>query len=99
MFFVKINPFLFKEMDDVVDRLVAARDEAEQVLVFGDRDADGITSTVILVDSDYITVDSDYTSPAAGKKVTHRGIEFRIVAVGQDPAGSHWILDLADKNR
>lgn len=45
------NPFLFKDMERAVDRLVAARDEGEKVLVFGDRDADGITSTVILVES------------------------------------------------
>jgi len=45
------NPFLFKEMEDVVDRLNGARDDEEAVLVFGDRDADGITSTVILVEA------------------------------------------------
>jgi len=44
------NPFLFKDMEDVVDRLTGARDDEETVLVFGDRDADGITSTVILVE-------------------------------------------------
>jgi single-stranded-DNA-specific exonuclease len=45
------NPFLFKDMEDVVDRLTGARDDGEKVLVFGDRDADGITSTVILVEA------------------------------------------------
>lgn len=45
------NPFLFSQMEDVVDRLLAARDDEEQVLIYGDRDADGITSTVILVES------------------------------------------------
>jgi single-stranded-DNA-specific exonuclease len=44
------NPFLFRDMEDVVDRLTGARDDGEKVLVFGDRDADGITSTVILVE-------------------------------------------------
>ena len=44
------NPFLFKDMEDVVDRLNGALDDDEAVLVFGDRDADGITSTVILVE-------------------------------------------------
>jgi len=44
------NPFLFRDMEDVVDRLTGARDDEEAVLVFGDRDADGITSTVILVE-------------------------------------------------
>ena len=45
------NPFLFRDMEDVVDRLTGARDDGEKVLVFGDRDADGITSTVILVEA------------------------------------------------
>lgn len=45
------NPFLFKDMEDVVDRLAGALDDEEPVLVFGDRDADGITSTVILVEA------------------------------------------------
>ena len=43
------NPFLFNEMEDAVDRIRAARDEGEKVIVFGDRDADGISSTVLVV--------------------------------------------------
>ncbi|GAB4373485.1 MAG: single-stranded-DNA-specific exonuclease RecJ [Spirochaetales bacterium] len=43
------NPFLFTEMEDVVDRILAAKEEQEKVLVFGDRDADGITATALLV--------------------------------------------------
>ena len=39
------NPFLFTDMEDAVDRVIDARDEGEKVLVFGDRDVDGITST------------------------------------------------------
>jgi len=45
------NPFLFDEMEDAVDRIIAAKEEGENVLVFGDRDADGITSTVLLVNA------------------------------------------------
>lgn len=45
------NPFLFQNMEDVVDRLNGALDDEESVLVFGDRDADGITSTVLLVEA------------------------------------------------
>jgi single-stranded-DNA-specific exonuclease len=43
------NPFLLPDMEDAVDRVLAAIEEGERVLVFGDRDVDGITSTVILV--------------------------------------------------
>ena len=42
------NPFLFKNMEDAVDRIIDAKDEGEKVLIFGDRDVDGITSTTIL---------------------------------------------------
>jgi single-stranded-DNA-specific exonuclease len=44
------NPFLFEGMEDAVDRILLARDEEEKVLVFGDRDADGVTSTVIVTE-------------------------------------------------
>jgi len=43
------DPFLFLDMEDLVIRLSQARDEGERVLVFGDRDVDGITSTAVLV--------------------------------------------------
>lgn len=43
------NPFLFDEMENFVERVLQAKDEGEKVCVFGDRDVDGITSTVLLV--------------------------------------------------
>lgn len=45
------NPFLFNDMEDVIDRLHMAREEEEKVLVFGDTDVDGLTSSVILCDA------------------------------------------------
>lgn len=45
------NPFLFKDMEDVIDRLHIAKEEQEIVLVFGDKDVDGVTSSVILFES------------------------------------------------
>ncbi len=45
------NPFLFDEMEDAVDRIIAAVDEGERVRIFGDRDVDGITSTVLMKES------------------------------------------------
>ena len=47
------NPFLFNNMEDAVDRILQAKDESEKVLIFGDRDVDGITSTTVLYD--YLT--------------------------------------------
>ncbi len=43
------DPFLFEDMPEAVERILAASEEGERVLVFGDRDVDGITSTVVMV--------------------------------------------------
>lgn len=43
------DPFLFPDMPDVVERIQQAQREGEHVLVFGDRDVDGITSTAVMV--------------------------------------------------
>jgi single-stranded-DNA-specific exonuclease len=43
------NAFELPNMEDAVDRILAAKDEGEKILVFGDRDVDGITSTAIVV--------------------------------------------------
>lgn len=42
------DPFLFKEMEKIVTRLGEARANLETVGVFGDFDADGVTSSVIM---------------------------------------------------
>ncbi|MEE8440692.1 MAG: single-stranded-DNA-specific exonuclease RecJ [Spirochaetia bacterium] len=45
------NPFLLDEMGDAVERILLAVSEGEKVHVFGDRDVDGITSTVLMTDT------------------------------------------------
>lgn len=42
------EPFLLPNMEDAVERILQAKDEGEKVLIFGDSDVDGITSTAIL---------------------------------------------------
>ncbi len=42
------NPFLFEDMEIFCDRVLSAIETGEKVLIFGDRDADGITSTALL---------------------------------------------------
>lgn len=42
------NPFLFSNMEDAVERIRDALDEGEKILIFGDRDVDGISGTAIL---------------------------------------------------
>jgi len=42
------NPFALDGMEDAVERILAAKEEGEKVLVFGDSDVDGITGTALL---------------------------------------------------
>ena len=42
------NPFELPGMEDAVERILAAKEEGEKILVFGDRDVDGITSTALV---------------------------------------------------
>ena len=42
------NPFLFKNMDIAIERVEKASQKNETILVFGDYDVDGVTSSVLL---------------------------------------------------
>jgi single-stranded-DNA-specific exonuclease len=42
------DPFLFVQMGNVVERIRQAKESGEKVAIFGDYDADGITSSVII---------------------------------------------------
>ncbi|WP_194840776.1 single-stranded-DNA-specific exonuclease RecJ [Filobacillus milosensis] len=43
------DPFLFPEMKKSVERIHQAINNEEQILIFGDYDADGVTSTAVLI--------------------------------------------------
>ena len=43
-----INPFELPGMEDAVERILAAKEEGEKVLVFGDRDVDGISAAALV---------------------------------------------------
>lgn len=45
---VLYDPFLMKDMDKAVERIMRALDENEKLAVFGDYDADGITATALV---------------------------------------------------
>ena len=45
------DPYLFKNMETVVKRIIRARENRESVLVFGDYDADGISAATVLFNS------------------------------------------------
>jgi len=42
------DPFAFKDMEKAVDRILKAINNEERILIFGDYDVDGITSTALL---------------------------------------------------
>ena len=44
------NPFLLNSIEDAIERILQAQEEGEKVLIFGDKDVDGISSTTILYD-------------------------------------------------
>ena len=44
------SPFSIKDMDVAVDRILAAIERKEKILIFGDYDVDGITATTILLE-------------------------------------------------
>ena len=43
------QPFMFRDMEIAIDRINDAQSDQETVLVYGDKDVDGMTSTVIAV--------------------------------------------------
>ena len=45
------DPFTLRDMERGVERVLQARDRGERLLVFGDYDADGITSSAILMET------------------------------------------------
>ena len=42
------DPFLMKDMDKAVDRIVQAVEEGEKIVIYGDYDVDGVTSVTCL---------------------------------------------------
>ncbi|MCK5311060.1 MAG: single-stranded-DNA-specific exonuclease RecJ [Desulfobacteraceae bacterium] len=58
------DPFLLKDMGKAVERLWTAIKNKEKILIFGDFDADGVTSTSLLVDFlNYIDADVSWYIP------------------------------------
>jgi single-stranded-DNA-specific exonuclease len=58
------SPFLMKDMDRAVSRILLALQRREKALIFGDYDVDGMTATALLLDFlTYLGMDVDYYIP------------------------------------
>ena len=59
-----MHPNAFCDMQKAVDRIVKAIDEKENILIYGDFDADGVTSTSVLMKTfSYLGANVDYYIP------------------------------------
>ncbi|MFH1737415.1 MAG: DHH family phosphoesterase, partial [bacterium] len=58
------SPFLFSEMEQAVERISAARQQSERVVIHGDYDVDGISGTAILLETLWeLGIEVDYYLP------------------------------------
>jgi single-stranded-DNA-specific exonuclease len=74
------DPFLMKDMDKAVWRIVQAIEKNEQILVYGDYDVDGTTAVSLM--SSYLKTHSDQIATyipdryAEGYGISYQGIDF-----------------------
>jgi single-stranded-DNA-specific exonuclease len=58
------DPYLMTDMDRVVARILQAIRKGERILVFGDYDVDGVTSTAVLLDFfDHVSANATFLLP------------------------------------
>lgn len=58
------DPFLLKDMELAVNRILTALESGEKVVVYGDYDVDGVTSTALLLDAlSYVGCAADFYIP------------------------------------
>ncbi len=84
------DPFEIKDMDKAVDRIRKALENKEKILIYGDYDADGVTSTALLYlylkseNADVITYIPDRNSEGYGlnldavKEISEKGVKLII---------------------
>ncbi|MEI7558195.1 MAG: hypothetical protein WCJ45_05240 [bacterium] len=44
----RLDPFLLNDMDKAIERIIQAIQDKEKIMIFGDYDVDGVTSSYIL---------------------------------------------------
>lgn len=55
-------------------------------------------STLVTVDSELYTMDSNKPHPVAGRTLTFRGKTYKILTATEDPSRAYYKLDLGDRN-
>ena len=73
------DPFLLPDMKKAVDRIIKAREKNEKILVYGDYDVDGITSTAIMVKTLKLIGISDILTMLPDRFVDGYGMSKRLV--------------------
>ena len=72
------NPFDFENMQEIVNKIIRARENKEKIFIYGDYDVDGITGTFFLVRFfTEIGIDANYYIPSRNE--TEYGVSKRIV--------------------
>lgn len=100
------SPFQILGMEEAVQRIYTAIYKKEKILIFGDYDVDGVTSTVILLDFfDYIGADASYYIPHREKEgyglhpahITHPALTNKIdlIITADCGSGSHGAVHAA----
>ena len=77
------DPFLLKDMEKAVERIEKAISRGEKILIYGDYDVDGVTSTVLLADI-FGKLGADYDTFIPNRLEEGYGLNIRAVALARE---------------
>ncbi|MFC1548590.1 single-stranded-DNA-specific exonuclease RecJ [Candidatus Omnitrophota bacterium] len=77
------DPFLMKDMDRGVERIKRAIENKEKILIYGDYDVDGVTSTALLADV-FARMGADFETFIPNRLEEGYGLNIRAVALARD---------------
>ena len=84
-------PFSIKDMDAAVDRILAAIERKEKILIFGDYDVDGITATTLVLEFLH-SVDADVSYYIPHRIAEGFGLKKNHISDVAIPNGIHLII-------
>ncbi len=77
------DPFLLKDMDCAVTRIKTAIEKKDKILIYGDYDVDGVTSTALLADV-FFELDAKYETFIPNRLEEGYGLNMNAVALAAD---------------